>query len=124
MLTAGVGHFVVPELFIPMVPPMLPSPRGLVYVSGVFELGLGLMLLHPAWRRLASYGLIALYIAVFPANVYMALAGLPFGDLPTPGWALWARLPLQAVFIAWAYAVGKSAPLGWPLVSRAAAETR
>jgi uncharacterized membrane protein len=110
MVSAGVSHFVVPQLFIAMVPPMLPSPPALVYLSGVAEVGLGLAVLLPAWRRLACLGLIALYIAVFPANVHMALAGLPFGDLPTPSWVLWARLPLQAVFIAWAYYVGGPRP--------------
>lgn len=109
MVFAGVSHFVVPQLFIPMVPPMLPSPRGLVYLSGVAEIVLGLGVLHPSSRRLACFGLIALYIAVFPANLHMALAGLPFGDLATPTWALWGRLPMQAVFIAWAYYVGKGA---------------
>lgn len=121
MVFAGVSHFVVPQLFIAMVPPILPSPRGLVYLSGVAEIGLGLAVLHPAWRRLASWGLCALYIAVFPANIHMALARLSFGDVPTPGWVLWARLPMQGVFIAWAYWVGR--PSG-AAVSRDDAEKR
>jgi uncharacterized membrane protein len=75
----------------------------LVYVSGVAEMLGGLGLILPATRRLAGWGLIALFVAIFPANLNMALHHLPLGTRVVPVWALWARLPLQAVLIAWAY---------------------
>lgn len=107
MGVAGVAHFVNPQTFVVMVPPSLPSPLALVYISGVAEIAGGLGLLIPPLRRAASLGLIALYIAVFPANVHMATGGLPFSGHAVPNWVLWARLPLQALFIAWAFWVGK-----------------
>jgi uncharacterized membrane protein len=112
MVFAGLAHFFDAATFVAMVPPMLPAPLLLVYISGVAELagGLGLLSPWPQLRRAASFGLIALYVAVFPANVHMALDGVPFGGRVVPVWALWARLPLQALFIAWAYYVGKSSP--------------
>lgn len=113
MMTAGVLHFVAAPLFIQIVPPWLPAPRALVLFSGVCEVGLGLLLLVPAARRLAGYGLVALYVAVFPANVYMAISDVHLQGAPT--WlaapspiALWLRLPLQLVFIAWALWVGRA----------------
>lgn len=104
MTFAGVMHFVAPKGFERIVPRGLPSPRGLVYVSGVFEIlgGLGLML--PFSQRFAAWGLIALFIAVFPANVNMAVNDLPLGKTRLPRWAHWVRLPLQGVLIAWAWA--------------------
>ncbi len=107
MIFAGVSHFVSPGFFTVMVPPQLPSPLALVLISGAAEIGLGLGLLHPRLRRLAAKGLIVLYIAVFPANIYMALAEIPLAGLRTQPWMLWARLPMQAVFILWAYLLGR-----------------
>ena len=104
MTFVGVGHFVDPAPFVRIVPDWLPAPEALVYVSGFFEILGGLGLLHPRTRRAAGYGLIALYVAVFPANIHMAVHEIqlePDGALPV--WAMWARLPLQAVFIAWAW---------------------
>ena len=75
----------------------------LVAISGACEILGGLGLLVPATRRWAAWGLVALFVAVFPANVNMAIHRLPFGKFPVPGWALWARLPLQAVLVAWAW---------------------
>jgi uncharacterized membrane protein len=103
MVGMGVLHFAFPDPFVRMVPEALPTPRLLVLVSGVFEVLGGAGLLVPRARRAASIGLVLLYLAVFPANVHMALHPAGFG---VPGWALWARLPLQAVFIAWALWVG------------------
>ncbi len=110
MVFVGISHFVVPDFFSVMVPPQLPSPFLLVLISGAAEIALGLGLLHPRLRPRAGQGLIALYIAVFPANVYMALAEVPLAGIPTQPWMLWARLPLQAVFIAWAYAASRPSP--------------
>lgn len=111
MVFAGVWHFVAPGFFTVMVPPQLPWPLALVLISGAAEIGLGLGLLHPRLRPLSAKGLIALYIAVFPANLYMALAEIPLAGIRTEPWILWARLPLQAVFIAWAYAAGRGSVL-------------
>jgi uncharacterized membrane protein len=104
MVGVGVLHFVTPEPFMRIVPPALGDARLLVYVSGVFEVLGGVGLLLPQTRRAAAWGLILLYLAVFPANIYMAMEGVQIDPAnPLPSWAAWARLPFQAVFIAWAY---------------------
>ena len=108
MVAIGFTHFVDPAPFIRIVPPFLPAPLVLVYVSGFFEILGGLGLLWSRSRQWASWGLIALYLAVFPANINMAINEIqlePGGEIPT--WAMWIRLPLQAVFIALAWWLGK-----------------
>ena len=108
MVGIGALHFVAPGPFVAIVPAALPAPLALVYVSGVFEILGGLGLLWERSRRFAAWGLIALYIAVFPANVNMAVNEIaPLGE-PVPEWALWARLPFQLVFVVWAWWVGAS----------------
>ena len=97
---AGVMHFVKPRLFEAIVPPSLPAPRALVALSGVAEVLGGLGLLVPAVRPWAGWGLVALLVAVFPANLYMAREWERFRRF-APRWALRLRLPLQAVLIAW-----------------------
>ena len=106
MIGIGVLHFVVPDVFTSIVPAYLPAPRALVLVSGVFEILGGVGLQIPRVRRAASYGLVALYISVFPANVNMVVHPELGHGIPT--WALWGRLPLQIVLIAWALWVGRS----------------
>jgi uncharacterized membrane protein len=103
MIGAGINHFRSPAPYLGMMPAELPHPELLVQISGVAEILGGLGLILPQTRRLAAWGLIALYIAVFPANLNMALNHLPLGDDPVPQWALWARLPLQLVLIVWAF---------------------
>ncbi len=103
MVAAGANHFISPAPYVGMMPAALPAPLLLVDVSGVAEMLGGLGLILPATRRLAAWGLIALFIAVFPANLNMAINHLPLGTTPVPTWALWARLPLQVVLIAWAW---------------------
>jgi uncharacterized membrane protein len=100
-VTAGVFHFLRPGPFVRIVPPGLPAPEALVYLSGAAEIGLGLLLLPRRTRRLAAWGLVALLAAVFPANVYMAR--LPGGGIGAPQWLLWARLLLQLPLILWAW---------------------
>ena len=100
---AGVSHFTNPEFFTAIVPPALPAPLALVYVSGAFEILGGLGVLWPATRAAAGIGLVALLLAVYPANVYMAWASERFVAQGTPLWALYARLPFQFLFIAWAW---------------------
>lgn len=97
---AGVGHFTHPSGFERIVPPYLPHPRTLVYVSGIFEILGAVGILVPATRLIAGWGLVALLVAVFPANLYMATAGIKIGTFPPEPWMAWARLPLQAVLIA------------------------
>ncbi|MFT3927358.1 MAG: DoxX family protein [Myxococcales bacterium] len=108
MVMMGILHFTHGETFASIMPDYLPWHLPLVYLSGVFEAGLGVALLFERTRVLAAWGLIALFIAVFPANVNMALhpdleiAGLS-PDLPhPPAIALWLRLPLQLALIWWA----------------------
>lgn len=113
MVAVGVAHFVRPQPFVDIMPPYLPAHLPLVYLSGLFEVLGGLGLLLERSRRVAAWGLIALYVAVFPANIHMALHGVvPSGTEPLPGWALWARLPLQLVFIAWAHRYTRSGVRG------------
>ena len=104
MVAAGVMHFVAPKAYARTVPRSFPVPRALVTVSGVCEILGGLGLLVSQTRPWAAWGLIALFVAVFPANVNMAVNRIGFGRKPPPVWLLWARLPLQAVLIVWAYA--------------------
>lgn len=106
MIFVGVLHFATPQPFLTMMPSALPFPLALVYVSGIAEIAGGAGLFVPRLRKAASFGLIALYIAVFPANLNMAIHDLPLGDTKLPPVALWGRLPLQLVFIAWAFWVG------------------
>ena len=103
MTLAGLNHFLSPDVYVGMMPAVLPAPLALVYVSGVAEMAGGIGLLFRSTRKLAAWGLIALFVAVFPANINMAVNGLPLGHHVVPSWALWARLPLQLVLIAWAY---------------------
>jgi uncharacterized membrane protein len=103
MVAAGANHFIQPEPYLGMMPSVLPAPLALVYVSGVAEIAGGLGLILPQTRRLAAWGLVLLLVAVFPANVNMAVNHLPLGTQEVPQAALWARLPLQVVLIAWAF---------------------
>ena len=100
---AGAMHFVHPKSYASVMPPYLPNPRELVAVSGAFEIagGIGVLLPQPI-RRWAGWGLVALLIAVFPANIEIARRGATFGTTQiAPIWG-WLRLPFQALFIAWA----------------------
>ena len=81
------------------MPSYLPWCLGLIYASGMAEMTLGVAVLIPRFRRMAGWGLIALLIAIFPANIHAAL----YGFRSISSWILWARLPFQFVFIAWVY---------------------
>ena len=100
---AGLLHFLKPTLYLRIMPPALPAPRLLVALSGAAEVVGGLGLLLPATRRAAAWGLLALLLAVFPANVYMLQI---YAQLHIPAWALWARLPLQPLLMWWVWRVG------------------
>ena len=104
---AGLMHFLKPRWYERIMPPYVPRHRELVYASGVAEIAGGLATMHPATRRAGSAWSIATLLAVFPANVHMALNAKEFGKgVPGGEPALWARLPVQALFILWAYAAG------------------
>jgi len=102
-VVAGLNHFLNPDIYLQMMPPYLPWHRELVAISGIAEVLGGVGVLVPRTRRLAAWGLIALLIAIFPANLHLALNEAPFGGSVQPRWAMWLRLPFQLVFIAWAY---------------------
>ncbi len=111
---AGANHFLNPAVYLKIMPPYLPWHRFFVGLSGVCEIALGLLLLVPRWTRWAAWGLIALLIAVFPANLHMAVHPELYPEIPAV--AMWARLPLQAVLIAWAYMYTRPEPppsRGW-----------
>ena len=103
MVAMGVLHLVRPAPFVVVMPDYLPSPGLFVGLSGVAEIAGGLGLLLPATRKLAGWGLAALFVAVFPANVDMALRGA-FG---LPSWLLWLRLPFQIPLVLWALWAGR-----------------
>ena len=98
---AGVNHFLNRSFYVRIMPPYIPWPRLMVELSGACEIGLGVTLLWPRFRRWAAWGLIALLAAVFPANVHMARHPDQFPQFKPA--LMWARLPLQAVLILWAY---------------------
>jgi uncharacterized membrane protein len=100
---AGTMHFLRPREYESIVPPPFPK-RESVVVSGVAEMLGGLAVLHPATRRVGQWCLLALLLAIFPANVWMALSPekIP-GAHRIPRWALWARLPLQPLAMLWVW---------------------
>lgn len=101
---AGVMHFLRPEFYQPMMPPYLPWHGFLIFLSGVAELGLGAAVLVPSLRKLAAWGIILLLIAIFPANIHIALYNVPvFGNAEGAGIWNWVRLPFQGVLILWAW---------------------
>jgi len=98
-MLAGINHFRRPRMYRAIMPPYLPWHKSLVALSGGAEVALGALVLVPRGRYLAGQGLIALLVAVFPANLHMALHTDRYPRIPA--WLLWCRLPLQAVLIAW-----------------------
>ncbi len=111
-IAAGIGHFVAPDMYVRIMPPYLPFHRPLVFLSGAIEVILGVLLLIPRYSRFAAWGLIALLVAIFPANIYLyqhqeILRASPIVHL--------IRLPLQGVLILWAFAYTRK----WPLPSDA-----
>jgi uncharacterized membrane protein len=103
MVGVGIAHFVFPAPLEAIVPAWLPNHHLLVLISGVAEIAGGVGLQLPMFRRLAAWGLIALYVAVFPANLNQAMNHIEPTGSHIPGLILWARLPLQILLIAWAY---------------------
>ena len=100
-ILAGLNHFRSPDFYINIMPPYLPWHRELVVISGVAEIVLGALLLFRRWAALAGWGLIALLVAIFPANLHMAMHPELYPSIAPA--ALWMRLPVQGLLIAWAY---------------------
>ena len=100
-VAAGAGHFVTTATYLKIMPPYIPAPLAMVYLSGISEILLGLLVIQSPTRKLAGWGLIALLVAVFPANLHLALHPEIFPNIPA--WMDWARLPLQGLFIFWVY---------------------
>ena len=100
-ISIGISHFTSPIWYVQIVPPYLPYKLELVYISGLFEILFGGMLLFKKTRFLASWGLILLLIAVYPANIYLAQTnGAAMGTTPL---IAWGRLPVQFIFVGLAY---------------------
>ena len=98
---AGINHFRNPKMYIKIIPPFFTNPKLINILSGAAEVVLGLLLILPITSPFAAWGIIALLIAVFPANIFMYLnKNVSFG---LPKWILFVRLPLQIVLIFWAY---------------------
>ena len=111
IIIVGVTHFTVPDQYARIVPSQLPYPVGLVYLSGFYEILGGIGLLVPPVSQAAAWGLIALFIAVFPANINMAVNHIKIDHIPDSNLLQAVRLPFQAVFIAWAWLYTKPADL-------------
>jgi len=101
-VVAGANHFRAPDVYLGMMPAWLPSPSLLVNISGVAEILGGIGVLIPATRQFSGWGLIVLLVAVFPANVHVAMQGYMPGFNLSP-MLLWLRLPFQVVLIAWVW---------------------
>ena len=100
LLSTGVIHFVAPRVFVDIVPKALGRPHFWVYASGVAELGSGALLWNRRTARLGGMAATATIVAVYPANISMAVdAGRPHDGL---SWFAWLRLPMQFPLIAWA----------------------
>jgi len=106
---AGVMHFVAPKLYEQIMPPWLPAHRELVYASGVAEIVGGAALMHPdaKLRRFGGWFESATMVGVFPANCYMAVNADSYRKVPGGRPALYGRLPLQVLFVAWALAAAR-----------------
>ena len=102
----GIDHFINAEFYLSIMPPAFPLHLEAVYISGLFEILGGFFVLIPSLRRIAGLGLIALLISVYPANIYMAITPEAFPEISIE--LLYFRLPLQFLFIYWAYSVTRS----------------
>jgi uncharacterized membrane protein len=103
-VAAGANHFLSPDFYVAIMPPYLPWHLELVYLSGVAEIVCGLGLLFRQTRVLAAWATIAVLVAIFPANIHVALHDIPIGGRSESlGIWNWVRLPFQFVLIAWAW---------------------
>lgn len=100
-LAAGINHFIRPGFYLAIMPAWIPFHAEMVFISGVAEVVLALLLIFPATRKPAAWGIILLLIAVFPANVQMMINYIKEGNPNT--WISVVRLPLQILLVMWAY---------------------
>lgn len=102
-ILSGLNHFVNADAYIRIMPDYLPWHPQLVFLSGLAEVALGVTVVIPATRVAAAWGIIVLLIAIFPANLYVAMNDLAYvGNEPNTV-LNWVRLPFQLLLIAWAY---------------------
>ncbi len=106
-ILAGVSHFLIPDTFMKLMPPLIPFPLMMVYISGVFEILGGIGLIVTKTKRAASYGLILLLLAVYPANIYTALENIQLGGFMSNSLYQWFRVALQIPLIVWVWWTGK-----------------
>ena len=99
----GIDHFINLEFYLSIMPPVFPLHKEAVYISGFFEILGGVCVLIPSLRKIGGWGLVALLISVYPANIYMAITPQAFPEISIE--LLYFRLPLQFLFIYWAYSV-------------------
>lgn len=100
-IIAGTLHFIATDFYLKLMPPYIPYHKAMVYISGLAEILLGFGLLGKKTRRISAWGIIALLVAVFPANIHAYVNNVDVFGLPR--WALFLRLPLQGLLIYWAY---------------------
>lgn len=100
-IIAGIMHFIFPKFYLRIMPPYIPFHKAMVYLSGVAEIALGIGLFIPEIRIWSAWGVIALLVAVFPANVYHLTS--KGAGMKVPIWGLWVRLPIQFLLIYWAF---------------------
>ncbi|MFT4946505.1 MAG: putative membrane protein [Natronomonas sp.] len=96
-IVAGILHFANPAFYLQIMPPFLPAPLALVYLSGIAEIVVGVGVLIPQTRHYAALATVALLVAIYPANIYMAVSGVMGSEI-----VRWGRLPLQGVLVLWA----------------------
>jgi uncharacterized membrane protein len=109
-ILAGAAHFIAPAPYLAIVPSYLPWPTALVAISGLAEILGGIGVCFQPTRVIGAWCLIALLFAVFPANIHAISTGMVIAGHALPPWMLWARLPVQVLFIAWVYRVCLRSP--------------
>ena len=108
-VVAGLNHFITPGFYLPIMPDYLPWHEALVFLSGVAEVAAGILLCVPKTQRIGAWAIIAVLVAVFPANIHMAMNPENFSDYGSPT-ALYIRLPLQLIPLFWAWCYTGTAP--------------
>lgn len=104
---AGVSHFLIPDTFMKLMPPFVPFPMAMVYISGIFEILGGIGLIISKTKKAASYGLILLLLAVYPANIYVAIGNIQLGGFMSNSYYQWIRVFLQIPLIFWVWWTAK-----------------